>query len=51
MPVGRLQQHWRGNCIAIGLAQGFIEPLEATALMLVHYGIYQLSSRLGEPVR
>uniref|UniRef100_UPI003563B6BA tryptophan 7-halogenase n=1 Tax=Arsukibacterium sp. TaxID=1977258 RepID=UPI003563B6BA len=23
------------NCLAVGLAQGFIEPLEATALMLV----------------
>ena len=50
MPVGRLQKHWHNNCVAIGLAQGFIEPLEATALMLVQYGIYQLSSRLGEPV-
>ena len=50
MPVGRLQEHWRSNCVAIGLAQGFIEPLEATALMLVQYGIYQLSSRLGEPL-
>lgn len=49
MPVGRVQEHWHGNCVAIGLSQGFIEPLEATALMLVQYGIYQLSARLGQP--
>lgn len=42
MEVGRLEQHWSGNCAAIGLAQGFIEPLEATALMLVQYSISQL---------
>lgn len=33
MPVGRIQKHWKKNCLAIGLSQGFIEPLEATALM------------------
>jgi 2-polyprenyl-6-methoxyphenol hydroxylase-like FAD-dependent oxidoreductase len=32
MKVGRMAQSWRGNCLAAGLAQGFIEPLEATAL-------------------
>jgi len=42
MQVGRLQHHWQGNCAAIGLSQGFIEPLEATALMLVQYAITQL---------
>ncbi|AFU98717.1 tryptophan halogenase family protein [Simiduia agarivorans] len=34
-PVGRVHQHWQGNCLAVGLSQGFVEPLEATALMLV----------------
>lgn len=33
--VGQLKRHWERNCVAIGLAQGFIEPLEATALHLV----------------
>lgn len=33
MPVGRIKNHWKKNCLAIGLSQGFIEPLEATALM------------------
>jgi hypothetical protein len=35
MRIGRLSQSWTGNCLAIGLAQGFLEPLEATALHLV----------------
>jgi tryptophan 6-halogenase len=35
MRVGSMAKHWNRNCVAIGLAQGFIEPLEATALLLV----------------
>lgn len=35
MKVGRVETSWTGNCLAIGLAQGFIEPLEATALHIV----------------
>lgn len=34
MKVGRAEKHWEKNCVAIGLSQGFIEPLEATALAL-----------------
>uniref|UniRef100_UPI0030F3B466 tryptophan halogenase family protein n=1 Tax=Paraglaciecola sp. TaxID=1920173 RepID=UPI0030F3B466 len=35
MKVGSLETHWQNNCIGLGLSQGFIEPLEATALHLV----------------
>ena len=35
MRVGYVTQHWNKNCLANGLAQGFIEPLEATALMFI----------------
>ncbi len=35
MKVGQVENAWVGNTLAIGLAQGFIEPLEATALHLV----------------
>lgn len=35
MRVGRMEKSWVRNCLAVGLAQGFIEPLEATALMIV----------------
>lgn len=34
MRVGQRRQHWVKNCLAVGLSQGFIEPLEATALHL-----------------
>jgi 2-polyprenyl-6-methoxyphenol hydroxylase-like FAD-dependent oxidoreductase len=35
MKIGRVTQHWHRNCVAIGLSQGFIEPLEATALLFI----------------
>lgn len=35
MKVGRVERHWHRNCLAVGLSQGFIEPLEATALHVV----------------
>ncbi|MDT9001425.1 tryptophan halogenase family protein [Paucibacter sp. APW11] len=39
MRVGRVERHWRDNCLALGLSQGFIEPLEATALMLIQFAV------------
>ena len=35
MRTGRCTRHWNRNCLAVGLSQGFIEPLEATALLFV----------------
>src|SRR5438552_3316141 len=35
MKIGRVTKHWNRNCLAVGLAQGFIEPLEATALLFI----------------
>jgi hypothetical protein len=40
MKVGRVERHWEKNCLAVGLSQGFIEPLEATALNLVCNTVY-----------
>lgn len=34
MEIGRVEQHWHRNVVAVGLSQGFLEPLEATALYL-----------------
>jgi 2-polyprenyl-6-methoxyphenol hydroxylase-like FAD-dependent oxidoreductase len=35
MNCGRIERSWVKNCLAVGLAQGFLEPLEATALHIV----------------
>lgn len=35
MKTGRTRRAWVGNCIAIGLSNGFVEPLEATAIYMV----------------
>ncbi|MGJ8681416.1 tryptophan halogenase family protein [Paraglaciecola sp.] len=32
---GRITHHWKQNCLAVGLSQGFLEPLEAPMLNLV----------------
>jgi 2-polyprenyl-6-methoxyphenol hydroxylase-like FAD-dependent oxidoreductase len=39
MRVGRVDNHWQKNCVAAGLSQGFIEPLEATAIGLIQFTI------------
>ncbi len=33
--TGHRECFWRHNCVAVGLSSGFLEPLEASALMLV----------------
>lgn len=48
MRVGQLAQHWSHNCIGLGLSQGFIEPLEATALHLVQLTIEALMDALEQ---
>lgn len=43
---GYRQQFWHRNCVAIGLAAGFIEPLEASALALVELSAHMLSEQM-----
>lgn len=39
MKVGCREHFWRGNCIAVGLASGFVEPLESTGIFLVQRAV------------
>ena len=41
---GRLDRPWIGNCVAVGLAAGFLEPLESTGLFFVEEGARMLAS-------
>ena len=46
--TGRYDEAWTGNCVKIGLAYGFIEPLESTSLFNTHHGILNLIDILAE---
>jgi len=43
---GYREKFWHKNCVAVGIAAGFIEPLEATALVLIELSAQMISEQL-----
>ena len=41
--AGYREKQWVGNCVAIGLSGGFLEPLEATGLVLIEAAVGMLA--------
>ncbi|MEU6589795.1 tryptophan halogenase family protein [Streptomyces sp. NPDC046881] len=49
MRIGRSRNSWVRNCVAVGLASGFVEPLESTGIFFIHHAIEQLVKNFPGP--
>jgi len=45
---GYRETAWQNNCVAIGLSAGFLEPLEASALVMIELGAQMISEQLPQ---
>lgn len=43
---GHRREFWHRNCVAVGMAAGFLEPLEASALVLAELSAQMISEQL-----
>jgi tryptophan halogenase len=46
--VGRNQRAWVKNCVSVGLASCFVEPLESTGIHFIYGAIYQLAKHFPD---
>ena len=42
-PTGHRERFWVGNCLAVGLSAGFVEPLEASAIVMIELSLRALA--------
>jgi tryptophan halogenase len=55
--AGYRERQWVGNCVAVGLSAGFLEPLEATGLVLIEAAVGMIAELfphhgpIGAPAR
>ncbi|GGI99172.1 tryptophan halogenase [Shewanella hanedai] len=50
MKVGYREKFWHQNCVCLGLAQGFLEPLEATSILLTDFAASYIANRFPKSV-